>query len=331
MALNGTFRTTVPTRNASAERITATAGTLVPSDCAAERVYASAAPDISTSDSVSHGQMPRLITLGRSRRGIVVTGPRSRSVPPLICVRRRNAISRRRRAIGQDGEHATVVLVDSGRASLPRIERTSVSTVFSVSQSRIAIPEFIRPSAIRPSTSCSLGVGAASGSASSGAADQRAPRPPDRAQSHRLRRDGPCRGSRRRRAPGHSAGSRSHRRRATSSQGMAGLDVLRRHQHGGARETGYGSRPRRACPRRCKPGACGRRRSRVRASAPRRRPRATSASPTRADDVVGRRPRAGPRTLAQSTESSAITMRMAAPPRAGCPAARLLSMRVRPP
>ena len=38
-----------------------------------------------------------------------------------------------------------------------RIVRTCVSTVFSVSHSRRAMPAFVRPSAMRPSTSRSRG------------------------------------------------------------------------------------------------------------------------------------------------------------------------------
>src|SRR4029079_13996062 len=48
------------------------------------------------------------------------------------------------------------------RSSLPRIELTWVSTVRSVSQSCLAMPAFVRPSAIKPSTSRSRGVSSSS-------------------------------------------------------------------------------------------------------------------------------------------------------------------------
>src|SRR3954453_15123200 len=50
------------------------------------------------------------------------------------------------------------------RPSFMRIERTCVSTVFSVSHSRVAMPAFVRPSAMSERTSRSRGDSSASGS-----------------------------------------------------------------------------------------------------------------------------------------------------------------------
>src|ERR1051325_8226186 len=51
------------------------------------------------------------------------------------------------------------------RPSFIRIARTCVSTVFSVSHSRLAMPELVRPSAISGRTSCSREGGPAVGDA----------------------------------------------------------------------------------------------------------------------------------------------------------------------
>ena len=53
------------------------------------------------------------------------------------------------------------------------MERTWVSTVLSVSQSRFAIAAFVRPSAISASTSCSRGVNSPSASSCALRRDER--------------------------------------------------------------------------------------------------------------------------------------------------------------
>ena len=200
--------------------------------------------------------------------------------------------------------------------SLPRMLRTWVSTVRSVSHRRRAMPALVRPSAM--SAEHLALARRERRRAGRRAGSRRAPRPPPgRAPSRRRRPGAARRGSRPRRAPGPSAGSRS--RPAPPGPGS-----------GASRRAGRAAAPRRPggrggcaaaarAPSSSLPG--GMRMSAIARSGASAATAASSASasPTAAATSWPASRSSSTRPSRKSAESSPITIRTAAPPRCGCP------------
>ena len=205
----------------------------------------------------------------------------------------------------------------TGSPSFMRIVRTCVSTVFSVSHSRRAMPALVRPSAISDSTSRSRGGELVERARRLRRADQR--RHDLRVERGAALADA-ARGVEEVVDVEHAVLQQVAEAAARGDEldDVARLDVLGEDEHGGARGASGGSPPPRACPRRRSRAACGRRRRRARARA-RRRARAASRRRRRGRRPRGRRPRAArraPRAAARCPRRSRRARQLHGDPRA---------------